>query len=215
MTAPSLHSVGPQQSLQLGQVLDNNDPDSRGRVRVRLHATGLETWAAVMVPSAGSDYGISLLPRVEELVVLAFVAPDWPVVMGALWTGAHPQPVDGADVQDRYLLRTPGGLEVLLDDAGTQVDIRTPGGHHLTLTDAGGGQATLEMSGEKLEMKPGQITVTGSGRVVVNASQVSVSASMVKVDAGMSQFSGVVKCDTLIANSVVSAAYTPGAGNIW
>ncbi len=38
---------------------------------------------------------------------------------------------------------------------------------------------------------------------------------MVKVDAAMSTFSGVVKCDTLISNSVVSASYTPGAGNIW
>ena len=36
-----------------------------------------------------------------------------------------------------------------------------------------------------------------------------------EVDAGMSKFSGVVKCDTLITNSVVAASYTPGAGNIW
>ena len=35
------------------------------------------------------------------------------------------------------------------------------------------------------------------------------------VNAGMSKFSGVVQCDTLIANSVVSASYTPGAGNVY
>jgi hypothetical protein len=28
----------------------------------------------------------------------------------------------------------------------------------------------------------------------------------------MSKFSGVVQCDTLIANSVAAASYTPGAG---
>ena len=38
---------------------------------------------------------------------------------------------------------------------------------------------------------------------------------MVTVDAGMAKFSGVVECDTLVANSVVAASYTPGAGNIW
>jgi hypothetical protein len=43
----------------------------------------------------------------------------------------------------------------------------------------------------------------------------SVSSGMVKVDAGMSKFSGVVQSDTVITNSVVSASYTPGAGNIW
>jgi len=215
MTGRSIHSPGHGQELHLGQVLDNNDPEQRGRVQVRLHATGLEAWAAVLVPSAGADYGVSLLPRVDELVVLAFVAPDWPVVLGALWTGARQPPADASPVQDRYLLRTPGGMQVLMDDGGSQIDIRTPAGHHLTLTDAGGGQATLEMAGEKLDMKPGEITITGSGRVVVNAAQVNVSAGMVQVDAGMSKFSGVVQCDTLIAQSVVSASYTPGAGNIW
>jgi hypothetical protein len=38
---------------------------------------------------------------------------------------------------------------------------------------------------------------------------------MVKVDAGMSKFSGVVKADTVICNSIISSSYTPGAGNIW
>jgi hypothetical protein len=51
--------------------------------------------------------------------------------------------------------------------------------------------------------------------VTVSAAKVDVSAGMVTVDAGMSKFSGVVKCDTLIATSVVSTSYTPGAGNIW
>jgi hypothetical protein len=38
---------------------------------------------------------------------------------------------------------------------------------------------------------------------------------MINVTAGMSKFSGVVQCDTLISNTVISATYTPGAGNIW
>jgi hypothetical protein len=31
----------------------------------------------------------------------------------------------------------------------------------------------------------------------------------------MSKFSGVVQADTVIANNVIGASYTPGAGNIW
>ena len=54
-----------------------------------------------------------------------------------------------------------------------------------------------------------------SAKVKVNASQVEVSAGMVKVDAAMSKFSGIVQCDTLISNAVISSSYTPGAGNIW
>jgi len=32
---------------------------------------------------------------------------------------------------------------------------------------------------------------------------------MVTVDAGMSKFSGVVQADTVIANSIIGASYTP------
>ena len=66
-----------------------------------------------------------------------------------------------------------------------------------------------------IKLESAGITVTASAKVKVSASQVEVSAGMVKVDAAMSNFSGVVKCDTLISNSVVSTSYTPGAGNIW
>ncbi len=37
------------------------------------------------------------------------------------------------------------------------------------------------------------------------------------VDAAVSEFSGIVTCDTLIAKGggVVSPTYTPGLGNVW
>jgi hypothetical protein len=38
---------------------------------------------------------------------------------------------------------------------------------------------------------------------------------MVNVDAAMAKFSGVVKCEVLLATTVVGTTYTPGAGNIW
>jgi len=37
----------------------------------------------------------------------------------------------------------------------------------------------------------------------------------VKVDAAIADFSGIVKCDVLQANTVVAQTYTPGAGNVW
>ena len=53
------------------------------------------------------------------------------------------------------------------------------------------------------------------GRTGARRGLLHVHAAFVTVDAGMSRFSGVVQCDTLITNSVVSSSYTPGAGNIW
>ncbi|HJV27957.1 MAG TPA: phage baseplate assembly protein V [Aromatoleum sp.] len=209
------HSPGLLQELHLGVVLDNADPNNRGRVKLRLHATALETWASVMVPSAGSGYGVSLLPRIGEQVVVAFVAPDLPIVLGAVWSGGDSQPGDARPVDERYFMQSPAGIKVLLDDQEPKVKIETPAGNHLTITDQGGGKITIEEGGEKVEMSPGSIKITTAGEVKIEAAQVTVSAGMVKVDAGLSKFSGVVQCDTLISNAVVSASYTPGAGNIW
>jgi uncharacterized protein involved in type VI secretion and phage assembly len=211
------HSLGPLQELHLGVVSESADPDTRGRVKVRLHSIGLELWAPVVTLGAGSGYGVSCLPRIGEQVVVAFLSPEQPLVLGAVWSGASSTPEDASPVEERYLVRTPAGIQVMLDDAaaGARVKIETPAGYHLTIDEGSGGKVTVEKGGEKIEMSPSGISITTSGQVKVEASQVSVSAGMVQVDAGMSKFSGVVQCDTLISNSVVSASYTPGAGNIW
>ncbi len=209
------HTLGTLNELHLGTVIDNDDPDSRGRIKVRLHATGLEAWAGVIVPSAGSGYGVSLLPRLNEQVLLAFVSPDLPMVLGAVWSGSSSIPAQASPVEDRYLIRTPAGITVLLDDQVPKVEIKTPAGHHLTIDDQSGGTVTIQKDDNIIEMSSSGISIKSSFKVSVNASQVDISAGMVRVDAGMSSFSGVVRCDTLISNSVVSASYTPGAGNIW
>jgi phage baseplate assembly protein gpV len=92
-------------------------------------------------------------------------------------------------------VRTPGGLEIHLDDAA--------------------GRVTISGQGSTIRIDASGITIQAAAKVDIEASQMKVSAGMVEVDAGMSKFSGVVQCDTLITNSVVSANYTPGAGNVW
>ncbi len=59
----------------------------------------------------------------------------------------------------------------------------------------------------------GGISITAS-KISLQASQLSLAASNLTVDTSLTDVSGVLKCDTLIANSVVSAKYSPGEGNI-
>jgi len=66
-----------------------------------------------------------------------------------------------------------------------------------------------------LKLESSGVTLTASAKVTINAGTMEISAGMLTVNAGMSKFSGVVQADTVISNSVVSASYTPGAGNIW
>ena len=212
----NLHALGQLHSLQLGQVTDNVDPDNRGRVKVRLHAAPMEIWAGVVAPSAGQGYGASFIPRVEEIVVLAFVSPELPLVLGSIWSGADSVPPDCDPQEDHYVIRTPNGTVIECDDGdGPKLELRTRSGYRVTVTEGAGGAVELERDGQSVRLTSSEISIQSSGPVNVEATTVNVSASMMRVDAAMSRFSGVVQADTVIANAVVGTSYTPGAGNIW
>jgi uncharacterized protein involved in type VI secretion and phage assembly len=177
-------------------VRDLQGPDGQGRVRIELSWLGqdaakAQAWARLATLMAGKARGTWFIPEVGDEVLMAFQGGD----------------------------ASRAGHRLLFDDASgsTKVEVETAGGHRLTLDDAGGGTVTLEhMNGAKVVITAaGNVEITANAQVKVDASRVNVSAGMVQVDAGMSRFSGVVQCDTLITDAVVSAGCTPGAGNIW
>lgn len=216
MTAMNLHAMSAMHSLGMGQVRDNVDPDSRGRIKVLLLATQMEVWASVVVPSAGQNYGISFLPKVDEIVVVAFITPEQPLVLGSIWCGQGSAPEDADPQEDHYVVRTPAGTVLEFDDEdGPKMEIRTPQGYSITVTDGSGGEIAITRGSQSITMTSSEVSIVSSAKVSVQASNVEISAGMLKVDAGMSKFSGVVQADTVIANAVVGTSYTPGAGNIW
>lgn len=93
-----------------------------------------------------------------------------------------------------HVVRTRGGLEIQLQEASGRVAISMPDGTSVTVDN-------------------GKVVIEAAAFMEIDASQVKVSAGVINVTAGMTKFDGVVQCDTLVANSVVAASYTPGAGN--
>lgn len=206
-------------------VTDIKDPDNQGRVKVKLPWTpdddgGYEVWARLAVLMAGASRGTWFIPDVGDEVLVLFEGGDArrPYVVGALWNGSDspPETMDGAGNNYKKSIVSRRDIRITLDDTEGQeaVTIKTPqqsieikdGGRSVEIKDANGNSVKLDSSG---------VTVIASAQVKVQASTMQVDAGMVTVNAGMSKFSGVVQCDTLISNSVVSASYTPGAGNIW
>ena len=208
-------------------VSDIKDPEGLGRVKVTLPwspDTGdarYEAWARVATLMGGSNRGSWFIPDVNDEVLVTFEAgdPRRPYVIGGLWNGSDPPPetMDGAGNNYKKVLRSRNGVKVTLDDTDgrEQLLLETPGGQKLTLKDGPASVEIEDSNGNSIKLDAAGITVNTSAKVTVNASLVAVAASMVTVDAGISKFSGVVQCDTLISNTVVSASYTPGAGNIW
>lgn len=208
-------------------VVDIKDPDNQGRVKVALpwspDAKGAryEAWARLATMLGGNNRGSWFIPDVNDEVLLAFEHgdPRRPYVVGCLWNGRDkaPESMDGAGNNYKKVLCSRNGVKVTLDDQDgqEQLVLETPGGQKITLKDGPGAVEVIDSNGNSVKLETDGVTVTASAKVTVNASQVAVSAGLVTVDSGMSRFSGVVQADTVICNSIISASYTPGAGNIW
>jgi uncharacterized protein involved in type VI secretion and phage assembly len=208
-------------------VSDVKDPDGQGRVKVTLPwspDTGggqYEAWARVATMMGGNNRGTWFIPDANDEVLVVFEGgdPRRPYVIGGLWNGSDspPETMDGAGNNYKKVMRSRNGVKITLDDQDGQekLILETPGGQKITMKDGPGAVLIEDSNGNSVKLETSGITVTASAKVTVNASMVEVSAGMVKVDAGMSKFSGVVQADTVICNSIISASYTPGAGNIW
>lgn len=208
-------------------VVDVKDPDGQGRVKVKfpwMPDSGnapCEAWARLATMMAGSGRGTWFVPDPDDEVLVAFEAgdPRRPFVVGALWNGsdAPPLSMDGSGSNDKKSIVSRNGVKITLEDKQGRENLvlETPGGQKLTLKDGPGSVEIVDSNGNSVKLQASGISLESSGRVSISASQISMSAGMVTVDSGMSRFSGVVQADTVISNSVVSASYTPGAGNIW
>jgi len=207
-------------------VSDIKDPDGQGRVKVTLpwspdtSSARYEAWARLATFMGGGNRGSWFVPDVNDEVLVAFEAGDArrPYVVGALWNGTDtpPESMDSDGKNHKKVLRSRNGVKVTLDDEDGKENLvlETPGGRKISLKDPD----TVEIedaNGNSIKLESAGITIKTSAKVTLQAMQVAVSASMVQVDSAMSMFSGTVKADTVLCNSIVSSSYTPGAGNIW
>jgi phage baseplate assembly protein V len=167
-------------------VTDSRDPEERGRVRVRLES-GQEAWAELTALLAGDGYGTWFRPEPDDEVLVAFEDgdPRRPYVVGALW-GKGDRPPAADDATTVKTIRTRCGATITIDDARCAIHVEAPGG----------------------------VRLVTSSRLEAASSQMEVDTGLFRVNAPNADFSGIVRCDTLIANNVVASSYTPGAGNI-
>ena len=213
--------------VHVAQVIDINDPDGQGRVKVKLpwspdgNDGEYQAWARLATMMAGSDRGTWFIPHVDDEVLVAFNAGDarHPYVIGSLWNGQDqpPETMDSAGNNYAKTIQSKNGVRVSLNDKDGQesLTLETPGGQKFELKDGPGSVKVNDSNGNSIDLGPSGITVNASAMVKVEASFVTVSASFMSVDCPFTSFSGIVQADTVITNSVISASYTPGAGNIW
>ena len=211
--APSYFGVYP------AIVTDIVDPSRIGRIEVRFPWLGddgdrdVRGWATLCTPYADDQQGLEMLPEVGSQVVVAFEAGNLrrPYIIGSSWNGradlAH-EPQQTNNIR-QIRSRADSRLEFDDDQAGAKVRITMRSGHSVVLDDSAQEVTIRHAMGGTVRLTAMSIEITANATV-------DVTAPMVNVDAAISTFSGVVKCQTLIADAMVmSPAYTPGAGNVW
>jgi len=194
------------------------DSAGLGRIEVRfpwLGADGADVraLATLCTPYADDNQGFEMIPAVDTQVVVAFEAGDLrrPYVIGACWNGSESLPESPATPNNKRLIRTRAGSLLEFDDTdgAAKVTISMRSGHQLVLDDSAQEVKLAHANGCMLKMNAaGQVSITAN-------STVEITASAVNVHAATAMFDGIVQCQTLITSSVVSASYTPGAGNVW
>ncbi|MFE4194911.1 phage baseplate assembly protein V [Paenarthrobacter sp. NPDC056912] len=139
----------------LGTVTDVDDPDARGRARVRLPAyPDLTTnWAPVLTAAAGPGKGLVVPPAPGDhvLVLLPASDPAQAIILGGLY--GSEQPPDhgvGTPRDSRYTFRTADGQQIMLDGGARTVSFTD--GH-----------------GSSVELGPNKLRITAATDLVIEA----------------------------------------------
>ncbi len=172
-----------------GFVVDNNDPEQRGRVVVSVPSVlGEEPtgWALPCSPFGGAtNQGLFMVPEVGSQIWVEFEEGnvDHPIWTGVFWQQAGDPPEEAAVTPPTTrVLRTPSGHVLQFDDASGAESIRL---HHPTeaelLVDASGTVSLTDAHGSRLvlDADTNEITLSDSNgnKLTMNASGTEVNDS--------------------------------------
>ncbi|MBE9031488.1 VgrG-related protein [filamentous cyanobacterium LEGE 11480] len=198
----------PGQTLLIGKVTNNQDPEGLGRVRVQLPTLTEEhesAWARVVAIGAGKARGFDCLPEIDDEVLVGFEHGDIhrPFVMGGLWNGKDETPVPvGESVTDQrvrvrtFRTRTGHVLQFVEEERGSSkagIDLVSRAGHRIQINDtdekvevrtAGGHVLCLDDRARKIELSSvGSVAVKAATTLDLEAGGVvTVKGAMIKLN---------------------------------
>jgi uncharacterized protein involved in type VI secretion and phage assembly len=188
-----------------GFVVDNQDPEKRGRLKLRVPSVlgDQDTdWALPCLPFGGAaGYGWFVIPNPDAQLWVEFEEGDIhrPIWTGTFWQQDSDVPEDASkDEPTTRLLATPGGHILQFDDEDGEEKFRL---HHpadaevvidkngsITLTDGGGASITMDAQASKIVVEDANgntITMDSSGTVVedANSNKIEMASAGITVTA--------------------------------
>ncbi len=195
-----------------GFIVDNEDPEQRGRVRVRVPSVfgQQETyWALPCSPFGGlAEQGLFMVPELGAQVWIEFEEgnKDLPIWVGVFWQPSEPVPGEAQKTPPTTrLIKTASGHLLQFDDeegaekirlghqAGSELNIDENG--TIILNDTNDAQLTLDASSNSVELKDGNgnsMVMDSSGTLIKdsNGNEISMSAGQINVKGQMITIDG-------------------------
>jgi uncharacterized protein involved in type VI secretion and phage assembly len=149
-----------------GLVVDRNDPEQLGRLRLKVPSIfgAAETgWASPASPYAGADVGFFFLPQVDDMVWVEFEEGDLdhPIWSGGFWgrPGGRPEvPSEArAAYPDQAVIKTKSGHVIVLSDVA--------GAQRITIRAKNGCQIVLDPQNSTVTIQADEVHIRGSGDV--------------------------------------------------
>ena len=172
-------------NVLVGLVLDNQDPDGLGRVKINLPGLSEDEsghWARLASPMAGDGRGMFFLPEKNDEVLVAFEQGDItrPYILGALWNGEDKPPESNSDGQNNVrLIKSRSGHSVRFDDSDGVEKIEI-------IDKSGENSVTIDTKSNSISIKSAQDVVIEApqGKISLSAKNVEVkSTAETKVEA--------------------------------
>jgi uncharacterized protein involved in type VI secretion and phage assembly len=159
-----------------GMVLNNIDPEQRGRLLVQVPdvlGLGTSSWAMPCVPMAGIQMGAYFVPLIGSGVWVEFEGgdPDYPIWTGGFWGSAAEVPalaLAGIPGSPNIVLQTTGQNTLMISDLPGPtggIMLKSPTGASIIVNDTGiyiqnGKGASIVMTGPTTTINNGAFVVT-------------------------------------------------------
>jgi type VI secretion system secreted protein VgrG len=161
--------------IEIAEVIDNDDPDNLGRVKIKFYwqkSDAESVWVRVSTLYSGEGKGILFTPETGAQVIIGYEHndPSQPVILGSLYPKS-------------------GGESYSTDDNKLKV-IQTRGGNHITFDDTENDQritvSNENNTGTSLSLSfknDGSIEIKTNGSLSLEGKDVSIKSQTLKIEA--------------------------------
>ena len=175
ITAPQAGALLPAvNGLQIGIVIENQDPIGENRIRVRLpllDPSGDGIWARLASLDAGNNRGFFFLPEPGDEVILGFLDDDprQPVILGNLHSSVNLPPYSTSSGNPEKGYQSREGIKIFINDSEKLLKLEMPSGRKLLMDDNGQKIVLEDDSGNKIEMKPDKVSIESARELEIRA----------------------------------------------